>query len=113
MRPHLVMFLGFITATGTLISLTFGGGWFDQTDINTLNSLSAFRQASVLNVWSITVPNIDYALSGMGSFLKFDFAFFTGPLELIRWFFMTVIGAAVLWGIFTVVIGTASTLWRR
>lgn len=107
------MFLGWIFAAGTLISLTFGGGWFNSSDVTTLNSMAAFRQASVLNVWSIAVPNIDYALTGLGALMKLDFAFFTGEVELVRWIFIMVIITAVLWGIFSAVIGTASTLWRR
>lgn len=113
MRPHMIMFLGWLFAAGTLISLTFGGGWFESSDIDTLNSMVAFRQASVLSVWSIPVPNLDYALAGLGAFMKLDFAFFTGEMELIRWVFFMVIISAALWGIFSVVIGTATTLWRR
>ena len=108
-----MMFLGFMFSCGTLISLAIAQGWYDSSDIAQLNAIAAFRQASVLGVWSITVPNLDFVLSGIGAFVSFNFAFFRGELAILQWFMMLVIGSAVLWGIFTVVIGTASTLWRR
>lgn len=113
MRPQHVMFLAFIFAAGILISLIIGKGWYGSTDLATLNSMAAFRQASVLGVWSIMVPNLDYVLSGLGALMSFNFAFFRGEMQIFRWIFLTVITTGALWGIFVVAIGTATTLWRR
>ena len=107
------MFVAWLSSAGTLISLAIGGGWYDTTDVTTLNQLAAIRQANVLGVWSIPVPNLDFVLSGIGAMVSFNFAFFRGELAILQWFMLTVISSAVLFGLFALALGTASTLWRR
>lgn len=113
MRPQLIMFLGWIMTTGTLISVTLSGGWLGDTDVTSLNAISGFKSANVLGVWTIPVPNIDFVTSGLGALLKWDFAFFNGTTEIVRWLFITTIGAGVMWGLFSVVIYTISGLFPR
>ena len=113
MSPKLIMGLGLIFLAGTMISLTFGAGWLGDTDVSTLNSIAAFRSANVLGMWSIQVPNLDFLTSGIGALVSMDFAFFSGDFEIIRWFFIFVISAGVMFGIFTVMIVTASSLFHR
>lgn len=110
--PH-VMFLGLIFMAGTLISLTFAGGWFTSSEVNVLNSISGFRAATILGVWQLQVPNIDFITVGIAAFSKMDFAFFGGVMGLLRWLFILTIGAATVWGIFTVAIYAISGLFRR
>lgn len=113
MRSQHLMFLGWIFFAGILISLTFAGGWFSSTEMGILNSIAGFKSAKILGIWSIMVPNIDFITVGLAALVKMDFAFFGGTLELLRWAFISIIGPATVWGIFTVVIYTISGLWRR
>ena len=113
MSPKYIMGLGFIFLSGTLISLVFGGAWLGDTEIGALNSIAAFRSVNVLGVWSIMVPNLDFLISGIGAMVSMDFAFFGGGMEILRWFFLFTISAGVMFGIFTIMIVTASNLWRR
>ncbi len=113
MSPKYIMGLGFLFMSGTLISLTYGGLWLGDTEIDTLNSIAAFRSANVLGLWSIQVPNLDFLTTGIRALISMDFAFFGGPMELFRWFLLFTISAGILFGIFTVMIVTASNLWRR
>lgn len=98
---------------GTLISMTFGGGWFGSTDITSINAIAGFRDATIMGSWSVPVPNIDFVTSGLAALVKWDFAFFEGGASLLRWFFVTTIGAGVMWGLFSVVIYTISGLFPR
>lgn len=107
------MFMGLIFAAGTLISLTFGGAWFGTEDIEIANALTVFKQANILGVWSVTVPNISFFLLGFKALIQMDFAFFSGELALLQWFFMFTIGLGVLWGIYTVVITVVQGLFGR
>lgn len=113
MSPKYIMGMGFIFMAGTLISLTFGGGWLGDTEANTLNSIAAFRSANVLGLWSIMVPNLDFLTAGIGALVQMDFAFFGGTMDLLRWFFICTISAGIMFGLFCVMIVTASNLWRR
>ena len=107
------MFLGWLFMCGTVISLTFAGGWFSSTDLGVLNALAGFRSVTILGIWTIQVPNIDFITVGIASLVKMDFAFFGGPMELLRWFFIATIGLGTVWGIFTIVIYTISGLFKR
>ena len=107
------MFLGFVMFIGVLISLTFAGGWFGSSDLGVINSFAGFKSAKILGIWSIMVPNIDFVTVGIAALVKMDFAFFGGSMGILRWLFLCVIGAATVFGIFTVVINTISGLWRR
>lgn len=114
MRPQYVMFLGLIFAAGTMVSLTFGGAWLGADDLAIANSLTVFKDATLFGVWSITVPNIDFFFTGIKSLMMMDFAFFTGPLELVQWFFLLVFSLGALWGLYVIIIGVAqSALGRR
>lgn len=113
MRPHQVMFLGFLFFAGTVISLTFAGAWVSSTEVGILNSISGFVSTTILDRWTIQVPNINYVTTGIAALTKMDFAFFGGSLGLLRWLFICTIGAATVWGIFTIVIYSISGLWSR
>lgn len=113
MRPQQIMFLGLIFLGGTVISLTFAGGWLTSSHAGVLNSISGFRAATILGVWSIQVPNIDFITVGIAALVKMDFAFFGGSMGLLRWLFIFTIGAATVWGIFTIAIYAIQGLWRR
>lgn len=113
MRPQFIMFLGWIASAGTLISLTFGGDWLGSNDLDVVNSLTVFKEANLLNVWTITIPNVDFMFTGLKSLMMLDFGFFTGPLQLVQWVLFFVIIAAATWGIYTVIITVATSAIRR
>jgi len=107
------MFLGLILASGTLISLTFGGAWYDSGDLSIANTMTVFKQANILGIWSITVPNIGFFITGFKSLLMFDFAFFTGPTVILQWFLFFTIGLGTMWGLYTVIIGVIQGVFVR
>lgn len=105
--------MGWIFATGTLISLTFGGLWAGSTEVAVANAVTVFKQANILGTWSVTIPNVSFFLVGAKSMIMMDFAFFRGPAAIFQWVAMLVIGYAFLWGIFTIVVGVVQGLFRR
>ena len=113
MRSHQIMFMGLVLAGGTLVSLTFGGAWYDSTDVSVMNSLTVFKQANILGTWSVMVPNVSFFIIGVKSLMMMDFAFFTGPMQILQWFMMMTFGLGLLWGVYTIVIGVVQGLFRR
>jgi len=106
--------MGLLLAAGTLISLTFGGAWLGSYDMGVANSFTVFKQVNILGLWSVSIPNIDFFLSGAKALMMMDFAFFTGPGgSLIQWFFFFIFGLGLIWGFFTVVIGIVQGVLRR
>lgn len=115
MRTQYIMFMGFIFAIGTLVSLTFGGVGMSSTETSVVNSLTVFKQANILGTWSVMVPNISFFTTGMKSLMMMDFAFFSNMegMEIIQWLLFMTLGVGMLWGIYTVVIGVIQGLFRR
>ncbi|OGO00989.1 MAG: hypothetical protein A2Y58_03190 [Chloroflexi bacterium RBG_13_51_52] len=113
MRPQHMMFLGLIFAAGTIISLTFGGAWLGSTDLEVANAITIFKQANILGVWSITVPNISFFFTGAKSLMMFDFAFFNGSTAILQWFLFFTIGLGTMWGFYTVIIGVIQGVFTR
>jgi len=108
------MFLGFISAIGTMISLTFGADWLGETELSLTNSLTVFRDANIAGIWSISVPNVDFFFTGMKSLMMMDFGFFSGSLQLVQLLLLMTISVGALWGLYIVIIGVVqSALGRR
>ena len=115
MRSQYVMFLGLILAAGTIISLTFGGKWLGSSDLDVVNSLSVFKDANILGLWSISIPNVDFFFTGMKSLIMLDFGFFeSGGLMIVQWMMFLTVGLGALWGMYTVIISVVqSAIGRR
>ena len=113
MRPQYIMFLGLLFAAGTVISLTFSGAWLGTGDVEVTNALTVFKQANILGIWTVTLPNISFFLVGFKAIMMMDFGFFQGGLALLQWFFFLVIGTGALWGLYTVVILAFQGLFKR
>ena len=114
MRQQYVMFMGFVLAIGTLISLSFSGQWLGSTEVELANAFTAFKQIDILGIWSVTVPNVTFFFVGMRALMNLNFAFFQGDAgALIQWVLYLTVGLGLMWGIFTVVIGVIQGLFRR
>lgn len=113
MRPQYVMFLGLVFAAGTIISLTFGGNWMGADELAITNSMTIFKEANILGLWTIMLPNFDFFFTGIKSLMMMDFAFFTGTTEILQWFFFLVICVGAMWGFFTVIISVAQSALIR
>lgn len=113
MHPKQVMFGGLILAAGTIVSLTFAGAWLGTEEVELQNAISVFKQANIMGVWSVTVPNITFFLVGARAVMMLDFAFFGGIMALLQWVLILVFSFGFMWGIFTVAIGVIQGLFRR
>ena len=113
MRPQQIMFMGLLLAAGTLISLTFAGAWLGTTDVDTANSLTVFKQVNILGLWTVTIPSIDFFLTGAKSLIMMDFAFFSGPGAILQWFMFFTFGLAIIWGIYIIVINIIQSFFHR
>lgn len=107
------MFMGLVFAAGTMISLTFAGLWLGTEEVEVTNAVTVFKQANILGIWSVTVPNITFFLVGVKSLMMLDFAFFEGEMAIVQWFLFMTIGLGMMWGIFSVVIGVIQSQFRR
>lgn len=113
MRPQQIMFMGLMFAAGTMISLTFGGAWLGSTEVGIVNSVTVFKQATVLGVWGVTVPNITFLTTGARALMSMDFAFFQGGWAFFQWILFMVFGVAMLFGLYTLALSPLQGLFGR
>lgn len=113
MRTQQVMFMGFLFAIGTIISLTYGGVGMGSDELAVVNAVTVFKQANILGTWSVTVPNVTFFFTGARALMQMDFAFFSGGMAVIQWVLFMTLGLGLMWGFYTVVIGTIQGLFRR
>ena len=113
MRTQQIMFMGLLLAVGTIISLTFSGLWIGSEEAEVANAFTVFKQANILGVWSVAVPNVSFFLVGAKSLIMMDFAFFGGSMGLLQWILFMTLGLGLMWGFYTVMIGTIQGLFRR
>ncbi len=105
------MFMGFIFAIGTIVSLTFGGAWLGSTETSVVNAVTVFKQADILSTWSIAVPNISFFTMGAKALMSMDFAFFQGTL--LQWVLFMTLGLGMMWGIFSTAIAVIQGLFPK
>lgn len=113
MRTQQVMFMGWLAATGIMISLTFGGVWLGGSEVGLASDMTVFKQGNILGIWAVSIPNVGFFVGAAKAVMTMDFAFFRGPAQLFQWIAMLVFGYAFMWGIFTIVIGVIQGLFRR
>lgn len=106
-----ISFLAFVWFTSTLICLSLEGSYFTFTATSVagatiagpgtiINDLSVIQQLSVGNMIGIPAAMLTFT-RGLFRLLIWDYSFYTGGFELLRWFWMALFSTAAVWGIGT------------
>lgn len=112
MTPKFLSFLSFTWFTSTLICIILEGTYFATAATGiaggsipgsgtVINDLAAIQQLSVGGLIGIPAALITFA-RGLFRLLIWDYSFYTGGFEIIRWFFMATFSGAAVWGIMSV-----------
>lgn len=113
MRPQQIMFLALIFTAGTLLSLTLGGLWIGEEEVETVNALAVIREVNFFGLLTISVPNAAFWSTGVVKLIQFDFAFFVGGTEILRYILIMVLSTGAVFGFFVIIIVVATNLLRR
>lgn len=113
MRIQYIMWGGLIFAIGTIISLTYGGVGLGDEEVAFINSITVFKQANILGVWSVPIPNITFFTTGAKALLNLDFAFFNDGMLILQWILYAVFALGLTWGFFVVVISVINSRFSR
>jgi hypothetical protein len=98
------MFLGLVLAAGLLLSFCLGSLWLNATDVAIINSLQMFSDMSIFGLFHVPIPNLNFFLVGMKALTTFNFAFFTGPMQLLQFIIIIVVVSGIMWGFFSTII---------
>ena len=110
MGVNLIGFLTFVFIGMTQINRIIGGQIFASTDIAQLNQLVVFRPATILNWFTIPVPNLSFVV-GLYHLVSWDQSFFGGNAAILMYFFYT-LTAMLSFLLFGMAIGVAYNMLR-
>ena len=123
MTPKFMSFLGFVWFTSTMICLILEGIYFGTAAVGVngrilpgestiISDLASIQQLQVAGMIGIPAALITFA-RGLFRLLIWDYSFYTGGFEVVRWFMMATFSGAAVWGIMSVFAPVFANLLRR
>jgi hypothetical protein len=112
MRPQYVMFLAFCLLAGNLFCLIMDGAWFGATDITIMGYLTGMTNLQTASWTAIFTVPFNFFTHGLPKLLLWDFSFFDGSWQIVRWFlFIFSIGA--IWAVASMFLTSIQGLFTR
>lgn len=93
MRPFMLGFFVFILILGNMLCLMADGDWLGAEDESEMAALTGHEIDESGGIPIIT-PVVNFA-SAFWHVVSWDFSFFSGGLQIIRWFLLTLTAIAV------------------
>lgn len=93
MRPQMVMFFVAILIVGNILCLIADGDWFGAVDQDQMNSLIGHKVKETDGI-PILTPVANF-FSQFWKAVSWDFSFFDGGLQIIRWCLFALSAGAV------------------
>ena len=90
-------FLAMCWFISTLICLVLEGSYFGSSQTSIINDLGVLTTFSIGNLLVVPVFNINF-VQGIVRILLWDYSFYTGGWEIIRWFWVCTLSSAAVWG---------------
>lgn len=100
MSPKYINFFAYSWFCSTLICLAMEGTYFGSVQGNIVNQLSVIQTIQAGNFFSVGGGIIDF-FQGLVRIFLFDYSFYTGGYEILRWFWVATLGVGVVWGLIT------------
>lgn len=97
----------------TLICLIMQGTYFGSEQTNTIWDLSLYTPTLIADI-TVPVLNVNF-LGSLWKILSWDYTFYTGQYEILRYFWLVTLTPGAVWGIaqaFMWVCGSLISLFR-
>lgn len=94
-------FMNFLTMSwfvSVLICLTLEGSNFGSSEVSVIKDLSLLTSLKVGGLVPIPAFNL-YFFRGVFRVLTFDYSFYTGGWEILRYMWMAILSPGAVWGI--------------
>lgn len=92
-------FMAFTWLMSTLICLVVEGSWVGTAEQTIINDLSAFTVLKIGGMVPIPAPNL-YFFRGIFRLLLWDYSFYTGDFEIVRYIWLVVFTGAAVFELF-------------
>lgn len=100
MSAKMMMFVYFTFIIGSIVCLMLEGGWLDSDDQQTINDVLGFDVADI-SFWGIPKVMAGFFSTGLPNLILWDYSFFYGTFEILRYTLCFAISAGVVWGVTT------------
>lgn len=97
---------------GLLISHVLAGTYFGSDESSVYNTLTVIRMYNVADLFTIPWLNFDFFTVGLPRLIDWDYSFFGGEAEIIR-YFLYAISMGIVFGLLPIVVGALSWALRR
>jgi hypothetical protein len=97
MSQKFMSFLAMCWFISTLICLILEGAYFGASQTSIINDLGVLTTFNIGNLLVVPVFNINF-VQGIVRILLWDYSFYTGGWEIIRWFWVCTLSSAAVWG---------------
>lgn len=114
MSTKFFSFLGMCWFISTLICLILEGSYFGASEASVINNLSVLTTFNIGNLLVVPVFNVNF-VNGIIRILLWDYSFYTGGFQVIRYFWLVTLTPGAVWGIiqsFIWLYGQALSLFR-
>jgi len=98
MRPQFIMFLAFALLAGNLLCVIIDGAWLGAEDLSLIGYLTGMTNLQTASWTAIFTIPFNFFTHGLPKLLLWDFSFFSGSLQIIRWF-LFVISIGAIWAV--------------
>lgn len=112
MRPQLIMYLAFCMILGNLLCLMMDGAWLGSADITLMQYLTGMNNLQTASWTAIFTVPFAFFTHGLPRLILWDFSFFYGSWEIIRWILMA-ISIGTIWGIAEMFFPTIQGIFTR
>ncbi len=115
MGPKMLMFIMWTFFWCSLVSMFIEGTWYGTDDVDLVNSLTGYSimQIQDAGFWAIPTIGWGFFTTGLPKVLLWDYPFFVGQTEMIRWGMVIVFTTAIIWAVSQSFIGAAGGMFRR
>lgn len=112
MRPQYVMFLAFCLLTGNILCVIMDGAWLGAEDVTLMGYLTGMTNLQTASWTAIFTVPFNFFTHGLPRLLLWDFSFFTGGWQIVRWFlFVFSIGA--IWAVASMFLTSIQGMFTR
>lgn len=94
----LMSFTTFTYFASVLICVIMEGTYFGSDEQSIINGLSMFTTYPIPIFGDVPVFDVNF-LQSLGRILTWDYSFYSGSYEILRWFWMMVLSVGPVWGI--------------
>ena len=91
-------YMAFVWILSTMICLVIEGSWFGGSERTVINDLSAITSINIGGLVPIPAPSL-FFFRGVFRMLLWDYSFYTGMFEIVRWIWMIVFTGGAVWGV--------------